>query len=304
MTLCLAWKIRDEVYFISDSRLTEGNQRTITDTATKVFKVDVEIYGARDSNKPDEEEPLIFQTKYGICFAGSYLNGSLIADSIEEILSNIQASPYSDYSISNLSDLAFAVYKQVSKQLAETNGAFGLSEMLFGGYCLMKESFHLFNFRPLPLEQDKLIEFEKTEIILGDQPVLLGDLQAKEAANELLKNINREYTYFHLLRDLIKDQSLPTVGGNIQSGIFYPSTFKTYGIVEYTADENEWGLLDVKDNYRFRGLNLDFDDSELRKGDLNIHKNFFNPFESERNALFDLANKKIEERVKKDFEKD
>ncbi|MCG8311054.1 MAG: hypothetical protein MI975_26945 [Cytophagales bacterium] len=298
MTLCLAWKNRNEIYFASDSRLTDGNHGIVTDNATKVFKVDVEIYGARDSSNPDAGEPLIHQTKYGICFSGSYLNGSLLADSIEEILSNIQISPYSDYSIDNLSDIAFAIYKQVSKQITEINGSLGLSEVLFGGYCLMNKDFHLYKFAPLPIQQNTLIDFEKSKIDLTKQTILLGDEKAKAAAKKLLFKINSSYSHFHLLREIIRDDSIQTVGGNIQSGIFYPSIFKTYGIVEYTSEEDEWGFLQVRDNYRFRGLKLDFNDSELRKGNLNIHKTFFNPFEDERDKLFKQVSESLEKKIK------
>ncbi len=53
----------------------------------------------------------------------------------------------------------------------------------------------------------------------------------------------------------------------------------------------------------FRGLKLDLDNAELRKGDININKPFFNPFEDERNALFNetsiLNEKEVERKTKK-----
>lgn len=286
MTLCLAWKQRGDIYFASDSRLTEADKSVVTDDATKIFKVGVEIFGPVPSETPDEPEELIHQTTFGICFAGSYLNGSILADTIEEVLSNIQASPYSDISIENLSDIAFAIYKQVSAQLMQIHREKGLSKVLIGGYCPTKKEFKLYQFSPKDLISGQALEFEKQEITLTNKPVFIGDSSAIKKAEELLEKVSKDYTYFHLLREIIQDETIKTVGGNIQCGLFRHSNFKTYGIIEYSLYENEYKRQQVKDDYKFRGLSLNFDDNELRKGDINIHKTFFNPFESERQMFF------------------
>jgi hypothetical protein len=57
----------------------------LTNDSTKIFKVGVEIYGPVCSEEPEIPEPLLHQTTFGLCFTGSYLNGSLLADSIEEV---------------------------------------------------------------------------------------------------------------------------------------------------------------------------------------------------------------------------
>jgi len=286
MTLCLAWRRGHEIYFASDSRLTDAENRVLTDDATKIFKVSVEIYGALPSNTPHAIEPLEYQTKFGMCFSGSYLNGSILADTMEEVLSNIQASPYSDISIENLSEIAFAIYKQVSRQLMQLNRERGAAEVLLGGYCFVTNEFKLYKFYPKPLLPGHEVEFEKQEIPLERQTIFLGDNMATAKAMSLLPNVSNKFSHFHLLREIIKDSNITTVGGNIQAGLFRPNTFKTYGIVEYGVYEDDYGMLSVKDNYKFRGLSLDFDDSQLRRGNLNIHKTFFNPFESERENFF------------------
>jgi hypothetical protein len=91
----------------------------------------------------------------------------------------------------------------------------------------------------------------------------------------LLEKINNDYSHFHLLREVINDLSIKTVGGNIQAGLFRTNRFKTYGIVEYSTFKDEFGILQVKDSYKFRGLSLDIEDNELRKGNLHIQKPFF-----------------------------
>ena len=164
MTLCLAWKINDEIYFASDSRLTSGDS-IITDEANKIFKVKVEIYGPRPGHTPNAIEPLIYQTTFGLCFAGSYINGSVLADTLEDVLSNIQATPYSDISIDNLSEIAFAVYRIVTNELMYRHRMDGLSEVLIGGYCPKDKKFRLYRFSP-KFEPGELIDFQKEDLVI------------------------------------------------------------------------------------------------------------------------------------------
>ncbi len=297
MTLCIAWKRGRETYLVSDSRLTSSGS-LVTNDANKIFKIKVEIYGAVPSETPNVAEPIIFQSSFGLCFAGSYMNGSILADTIEEVLSNIQAVPYSDISIDNLSDIAFVVYKRVSEQLMKLHRQDGLSEVLLGGYCPSSGNLKFYKFSP-KFEPDELLNFEKHEIQITEQPTFIGDSSAKQKANSLLPKLGQDYSVFHLLREVINDDDVTTVGGNIQAGLFRPNTFKTYGIAEYSTYTDEYGYLQVKDSYNFRGLSLDFNDSELRKGNINIHKSFFNPFEKEREEYFNQASASIEDTINK-----
>lgn len=292
MTLCLAWQQDDEVFFASDSRLTESNQRTITDEATKIFRIGVEIYGAIPSETPNVEEKLLHRTNFGFCFTGSYLNGSLLADTMEEVLSSIQC--ISDITIDNLSAIAFAIYKQVSTQLIQIHRENGLSEVLLGGYCPVSKEFKLYKFYSKSIIQGGLICFQKDTIEMNGTPIFIGDNLAKNEAKKLSKKIDRHYSYFHLLREIIKNKDIPTVGGNIQAGVFRLANFKTNGIVEYSTFKDDFGNLRVKDSYKFRGLSLDFDDNELRSGNINIKKMFFNPFQNERDNYFREIDERLE----------
>jgi len=300
MTLCLAWKQGKEIYFASDSRLTNGNS-IVTNDANKIFKVKVEIYGPIPANNPNAIEPLIHQTDFGLCFAGSYINGSVLADTLEEVLSNIQASPYSDISIDNLSEIAFAVYKIVTKQLMNLHQMNGLSEVLLGGYCPKNKDLKLFRFSP-KFEPGELIDFQKQQIVLDSQTIVLGNGKAK--ATSLLPKLNGDYTHFHLLREVIQDDDVPSVGGNIQAGLFRQNNFKLYGIAESSLFTDDYGFLQVKDSLTFRGIQFNFDDSELRKGNININKSFFTPFEKERDENFKKANESIDDNIRNFKKKD
>lgn len=295
MTLCLAWKQGNSIYFASDSRLTDSPNTILTDEATKVFKVGVEIYSPQRSETPNIPEELILNSTFGLCFAGSYLNGSLLADTIDEVLSNIQGAPgYSDLSIDNLSNVAFSVYKQVSKQLMEINKEKGLSKVLLGGYCPVFNKFELYVFSPQFNNDLKEYDFIKTNIELDDEAVFIGDTIAVESAKSLLYKIGKNYSYFHLLREVINNREIFSVGGNIQCGLFTPYKFRTYGIVEYDTIEDSYGFLQIQHKYKFRGLDLNLEDEELRTGNINIRKSFLNPFDDERMELFKSVLENIE----------
>ncbi len=93
MTLCLAWKQNNAIYIAADSRLTSPDGTITTDQATKIFKIGVQVFAPIPSENPDAEAELVFKSTFGLAFSGSYINGSLIANTLDEIFSNLQAAP-------------------------------------------------------------------------------------------------------------------------------------------------------------------------------------------------------------------
>jgi hypothetical protein len=296
MTLCIAWKNVDIVYFASDSRLTSGSS-VQTDEANKIFKIGVEVYGPTSQNSHSQEPPLLYRTNYGMCFAGSYLNGSILADTVSEVLSNLQIVPgYSDISIDNISSIALGVYRQVSTHLMNRHRENGLSSVLFGGYCLDTNVFKLYHFTSFVSSTTSMVDFKKEEVELMDNPFLVGDTEAKRRYTEIMEKNISGYTNFHVLRDVIKDDSVSTVGGKIQCGYFKGNTFRTNGIVEYRIDNNGDHPM-VQADFNFRGLSLNLDANDLRSGDVNIMKTLFDPFEAEGRKLFEIVQQAIESRM-------
>jgi len=287
MTLCLAWKQGNEIFFTSDSRLTDPNYAIVTNDATKIFKIDVRIFGPSSADNPGMPDPLLHETTFGMCFSGSFLNGSIIVDTIEEVLSNIQGSPqYSDFSINNLIDIALSIYRQISIQLMGIHRQYGLSTVLIGGYCPINNDFHLYQFKSRQETPNSEILFEKNEINFDEaNPYMIGDQTAQNMAANLFGSVAGNYTYFHLMREIIRNQEVPTVGGNIQAGKFNSTEFKTYGIAECEIEHTEHGP-QIKDKYKFRGHSIDFSEEALSQGNISIRKNLFNPFQHERDEHF------------------
>ncbi len=102
--------------------------------------------------------------------------------------------------------------------------------------ALAKQRFKLYKFSATVSNN---VQFNKDEIHLTTQTILLGDKNAKQKANELLKKLGKRYTHIHLLREVIQNSSVTTVGGQIQCGLFRNNMFKTYGIIEYEKYQDE-----------------------------------------------------------------
>lgn len=288
MTLCIAWKNRSGISFASDSRLSNNNM-IITDSASKIFKINITIKSPR--NELDNSEIITYQSNFGLCFTGSYLSGSLIADAMNLFFSNIQAAPnFSDISMDNFSELALNIYSQVSKQLMELNGSDARSEALFSGYCPETFTLKLYKFK---WDVEGEISFVKEKIAVSDLPVFIGDTRAKELGVELLNKINNNYSYYHLLEEIIKDREIISVGGDIQTGVFENGDFDIFGILNYHLDETDFPK--VKSSFRFRGLEIDFDTENLRSGNINPSITYINPFERRRQSYFNEINRRIDE---------
>lgn len=257
MTLCLAWARRGEISLASDSRLT-GPFGILSDIATKIFTVRVQV------TSPDGQK-IFFQDAYGLCFTGSYLNGSLIADSMGELLSSLTLPALHQISAETIATIAFGIYQDISSHLMALNQRGGLSEMWLAGHCPQQGRNRLFRFSWRYTDTGDGISLTMTEEKLADNTLLfLGDQNAINRARELAPRIRFEngrfangYTEYHLLREIIDDPSIGGVGGAIQTGHLIGRTFRLFGMVDYEIDnlpgqEIKW----VRPVYTFRGIPL------------------------------------------------
>lgn len=287
MTLCLAWKQNNAIYLAADSRLTSGAGTPITNQATKIFKIGVQVFAPTPSDRRDEIPELVYKSTFGLAFAGSYINGSLLANTLDEVFSNLQAAPvFSEYSFDILSDIGLSIFEQVSQQMIEINRGGGIADVFLVGVCPNNGTCSLCKFTT---QEDEITgifnKHEKTMLNLDDDVYYIGDSNAIDAAKKLSKKTNSEYTYFHVLRDIIQNTDIKTVGGEIQAGVLKNSGFGTYGMVYYEGEEDKFGLIQTKHRFKFRGLDFNLDDT-LRKGNLNIMQEFLNPFEADKQKIF------------------
>lgn len=278
MTLCLAWKKDKNLNLMSDSRLT-GEEGTITDNANKVFTIKISAY-----KKTDTESQLVFDSAYGMCFAGSYLNGSNLADTISELTSNINIYNDERINFARISEIAFILYEYISKHLMEINREKGFSEVFFTGYCPELKVNKLSKFFSR-LEEDGSIKFYSENVEIEDnQFAYLGDESAIVLAESLIGKIKYPYSEFHLLDEIIKDTNISTVGGCIQYGCIVADKFRTYGIVDhelYIPQNNTETYIEnfrVTDKFNFRSIPFNWEDSKLSKLKISLGKVFMAPF--------------------------
>ena len=262
MTLCLAWDTSKNISVLSDSRLSNGNE-IVTDQATKIFRIQVNL------KTPYGQNHQKFQPKYYcFCFAGSYLNGSLLANMIEALFNDITIfNKKSEYSFEQLSKIAFGVYKHISKYLSSIHRNNGLSEVLFGGQCYKTNNVKFSIFKTSINEFSELV-FKSQKLILKRKPTTFGDKQAKIKFEQLYNDSKPINENFHILKKIIDDKEIKTVGGEIQYGFFKNGNFEYCSLSEYFKKEegNEdqftpptylFGCTEPLDaRLKFRGIDL------------------------------------------------
>ena len=285
MTLCLAWKIEDRIYFASDSRISRmlnSDFITISDTAPKIFSIPILIYKS--------ELELLYDKDWGMCLCGGYIAGSGYADTLAEVLSNLQiASNDTKVDYKTIIKIAFDIYEQISRELVETGNKEALAKILITGVCpnnINNEFLYEFGFTIHHLTG---VKYYSREIDFNEYAMhLIGD---DEAITYFKDNLKRHNTldYFRLLKEICKNADLKTVGGNLQVGVLqkiHPKYFSIHGMIESKLELNEDSQWFVKNNWLFRSIELS---PELIKGEIHVRKIFLSPFEKERLALIEEA---------------
>lgn len=287
MTLCLAWKNKNNLSLMSDSRLTNPDGITLTNNANKVFSINIKVY---------KNSELIFNSSYGMCFAGSYLNGSNLANTISELTSKIDNPNNEIINFNKISEIAFILYEYISKHLTEINRERGISEVFFTGVCPKTNEINLSKFYSKIGEEGALIFCRENIELKDNQLVYLGDTIAIEKAKELETKIKHPYTEFHLLDEIIKNEDIPTVGGCIQYGCIVADKFRTYGIVDYelyipqNETETNKEYYRVQEKFNFRSIPFNWEDSNFSKLKIHLGKVFIAPFIDRKKILQEKSN--------------
>lgn len=290
MTLCLAWKKETNISLLSDSRLSDG-ETILTDNANKVFTINVRVVNQQDRQ-------VVFDSAYGMCFAGSYLNGSNLANTISELTSEIEIEDGEVVNFDKIAEIAFILYEYISRHLMEINRRKGLSEVFFIGYCPEAKDNKINKFYS-KIGDEGTIEFQRQDIELKENElVYLGDSNAIQAAKELEGKIGYPYTEFHLISEIINNKEVPTVGGGIQYGCIVANKFRTYGIVDYELYEpqNRSEYFRVKEMFTFRSIPFNWEDSELKKIKVSLNKVFMAPYVDKKASLQKQSDEKNNEK--------
>ena len=270
---------------MSDSRLTNDNKEVITDFGNKVFTIPVTIL---EPNSAD----IKFQADYGLCFAGSYLNGSYLADSILQLTKRMELEKNELISFDFISNIVFQLYQFISTQLMQIHRDSGLSSVMFVGYCPETKTNKIHKYSAL-INDGEGIKFVLEELSNSEMSFhFIGDTKAIEKATSLVSKINlNPYSEFHLMKEIIDDKDISTVGGCIQYGSAVQDKFRLYGIAEPILYEpqKEVEFYYQTYHYEFRGIPLGYKNGPLSELPVKWNKVFMMPFEDKRKELEEKA---------------
>lgn len=249
MTLCIAWK-SDTSYLLSDSRITFSTNSS-SDIGIKVYSIPVNIY----TSAPQGGLPkLAFSSVYGMCAAGLGTNTYVVKELMSEILCRLQFTSYTDTSITGVCKVISKLYGHVSQKICEHLGEKGLIEFFLSGKCPQFKKIRLFHFsmntNTYPIEP----QFVELDASKPNSMYFIGS-GSKEAAT--LHSAKPSLNAFHLIEEIIKSGSVPSVGGFIQAGRFESDSFVIKGVIHtregksstairgtelYSVDYEDFGL--------------------------------------------------------------
>ncbi len=276
MTLVIAHKVGNHISLSSDSRITFGSAGYI-DYGIKIFTVPVKIYSPTDSETNITD--LFYDYKLGLAIVGSAMNSYTVKESVYEMLQNLQFIPgYTDLSMDGIAGLVFIVFNKTTHDFGQLMRDNGMSILILSGFCPDKEKIRLFKFYcdtstfPIRPDYEEILKTDGIEFFGS------GGEEAKAIHND-----NSSLTPLHIVRQVIKEGKVATVGGGLQYGEFQNNNFKIFGIADFTLNDD--GTF-KEDTYNLRGINLYKDDFERENDGFHIAYTFKTPFENERDEIF------------------
>lgn len=285
MTLVIARKnIDGQVILSSDSRISFSDSEYI-DYGVKIFRISTKIYSPTDHET--KQQKLVYDQTLGLAITGSAVNAYTVKEILVEMLQNLQYAPgYTDFSLEGIAKLIRKVLSMTNTDLGAIMNKRGLSQLILSGYCP-----NTLNIRTFKFEFDYTSYPVKTDYkeILSDPGVEFFGSGKTEA--ELLYKENNSLSPYHIIKRVIKEAKVPTVGGGIQAGEFENNNFKILGIEDYSVDESgyfEDYLLTL------RGITLYKNEFETGMDEFHISNTFLQPFEKD---IDDLIKKKNNDRA-------
>lgn len=276
MTLVIAQKVSGNISLNSDSRISFGNLGHI-DYGIKILPVPVKIFSPTSSET--RTSTLDYNYKLGLAVVGSAINAYTVKESIYEILQNLQYVPgLTDVSMDGIASLVFKVFKKTTLDLGTIIQNSGICELLLAGFCPINNDIRIFKFS-CDTSTYPINPFFN-EILVNDGIEFFGS--GKTKAEEIFNN-DRSLTPLHILRKVINDTNVPTVGGGLQNGDFEDNNFKIYGIQDYSLNPD--GTFKEYIN-TLRGINIYKDEFEHSEEGFHIAYTFKTPFEEEIEAIW------------------
>lgn len=283
MTLVIAHKIGNHISLSSDSRISFGENDATYDYGIKIFSVPVKIFSPRDSKT--HKSTLDYDYSLGLAVVGSFINSYTIKESIYEILQNLQYIPErANFSMDGIANIVFTVYKKVTTDLGAVLREKGLCEIVLAGYCPSQNKIRTFQLSvcPAPCFQPcSLFHRVYKEILQEDCEIkFFGSGQYKARAifqKSFRDKLDKDKIPFYIIRKVVNDRLVSTVGGEIQYGDFNGSNnFKVYGIADHEVNEDDGKFKGF--SHKLRGIDLYSEDFAKECNGFYVSYNFKKPF--------------------------
>lgn len=271
MTLVIAHRLNNHISLSSDSRISFGNLGHI-DYGIKVFSVPVKIYSPTSSET--DITNLDYNYKLGLAVVGSAINAYTVKESVYEILQNLQYIPgHTDLSMEGIAGLVFKVFNKTTLDLGDIIQENGICELILAGYCPIQNKIRIFKFS-CDMSNYPIKPFHE-EILTNNGIAFFGS--GKTEANNIYTQ-NTNLSPLHILRQVINNGNVGSVGGGLQYGDFVINNFTIYGVENYelNADGTFKEYL-----YTLRGINLYKDEFERGDDGFHVAYTFKRPFKQE-----------------------
>ncbi len=187
------------------------------------------------SHQGEKVEKVLHDLSWGMCFCGSYLNGSVVADAINEILSSLEVEDQTPIDGKAIINIGFDIFKEISDHLIGLHQKAGFSRVMMGGFCPATREVAIYHLNWKYADGGVGIDYTLSQETFDPPFVAIGDSDAVALAKGLSGKVNYAqvpgYTEYHLLKDVIENKNIAGVGGAIQTGHFVNGVFRIYGMV-------------------------------------------------------------------------
>ncbi len=238
MTLCIAWRDNQGVHFASDSRLKLA-ANSFADVGIKVLALPYQVFQPIDASSG--RSSIAFSGELGMCFAGSAVNSLTIKEALADVLKTLQHVPgHTDTSMQGIANFVLVAYREISRKICQTVIADkGRADILIGGFCQEKQVIRVFRF-----STDQQNQHCCKEVLQTLTYELLGS--GAGAAQADMPQSPTHSDYFDVLKSVINDPAIDSVGGNVQYGRFKDDRFVVHGVYEIGPPPHYWrGGLDM-----------------------------------------------------------
>ena len=225
----------NSIWAVCDTRYSTKNTSSIlTDNGPKIFELQIICYEPKSSGFFDC--PYWFQ-KIGLAFAGSALAALCIYTNLNKILGNLGSTEKYIPSIKDIHDCVIRIAKTYTTPL---KNQFPIEFSTFG-FCIQEKKNKIFHTQIN--NNNAITTIDETDLCHTSQ-LLLGAFKTEieEQINEFRIKTENQHPIINgrapqfILKDIVKNNTYPSIGGGIQLGFTKGKDFNLCSVMEQLFD--------------------------------------------------------------------